>query len=343
MKFIDEATIEVKAGHGGQGCAHFRREKFVPFGGPDGGNGGNGGSIILVADRNKHTLLDFKFRPVWEAPDGNNGHTSRKDGKNGEDLVVQVPVGTQIINSETSEVLVDLDSDQKRFVLARGGRGGKGNTFFKSATNRAPEHAQPGEPGEAGSFLLSLKLVADVGLVGFPNAGKSTFIARVSAARPKIADYPFTTLTPNLGVVQVKGNQPFVIADIPGLIPGASSGKGLGIQFLKHVERTRVLLHLVDPLQLDDQGQPVRPEKAFQLIADELATFNTDLHKRKAIVALTKADANPDGETLAEASAWFANHGLECFIISSVSGTGIEELLFRLEALVHAQSSPELS
>lgn len=338
MKFIDEATIEVKAGHGGQGCAHFRREKFVPFGGPDGGNGGNGGSIILVADRNKHTLLDFKFRPVWEAPDGNNGHTSRKDGKNGEDLVVLVPIGTQIIKPDTGEVLVDLDTDQKRFVLARGGRGGKGNTFFKSATNRAPEHAQPGEPGESGSFLLSLKLVADVGLVGFPNAGKSTFIARVSAARPKIADYPFTTLTPNLGVVQVKGNQPFVIADIPGLIPGASSGKGLGIQFLKHVERTRVLLHLVDPLQLDDQGQPVRPEKAFQLISDELAAFNTDLHKRKAIVALTKADTNPDDQTLAEASAWFEDRGLECFIISSVSGTGIEELLYRLEALVHTQT-----
>lgn len=341
MKFIDEAEIQVQAGHGGAGCKHFRREKFVPFGGPDGGNGGNGGSVITVADRNRHTLLDFKFRPLWQAEDGKAGDTSRKDGRAGEDLIIKVPIGTQIVDPTTEEVLADLDAEGRQFVLARGGRGGKGNTFFKSATNRAPEHAQPGEAGAEGVYKLSLKLVADVGLVGFPNAGKSTFIASVSAARPKIADYPFTTLTPNLGVVKIAGGKPIVIADIPGLIPGASEGKGLGIQFLKHVERTRVLLHLIDPLQLADDGTLVTPQESFRAIRAELEAFNLDLANRAAVVALTKADTKPDEAIIADAREWFEQQGIECFVISSVSHSGLDPLLHRLADLVHIEE-PEV-
>lgn len=253
MKFIDEATIFVEAGHGGSGIKSFYREKFVPLGGPDGGNGGRGGSVVLVATSNLTTLLDFHFQPRWKATDGLKGQGSRKDGRAGDDLIIQVPVGTQVYKSAgfdekkepiLGELVCDFDQDGATLTLAQGGRGGKGNSFFKSPTNRAPEHFQPGEEGGIGEYVLSLKLVADVGLVGLPNAGKSTLISRISAARPKIADYPFTTLTPNLGVVQAKGGKSFVVADIPGLIPGAHQGKGLGIKFLKHVERTKVIAHL---------------------------------------------------------------------------------------------------
>ena len=234
MKFIDEATIEVQAGHGGSGCKHFRREKYVPYGGPDGGNGGNGGSVILVADENTQTLLDFRFKPKWKAENGCPGEGARRDGRAGENLLIKVPVGTQVLDVETDEVLADLFEKDQQYIIARGGRGGLGNTMFKSSTNRTPEYFQPGEEGEAGIYKLSLKLVADIGLIGLPNAGKSTLISRISAAKPKIADYPFTTLIPNLGVVKY-GEGSFVVADIPGLIPGAHAGKGLGIRFLKHV------------------------------------------------------------------------------------------------------------
>ncbi len=327
MKFIDEATIEVRAGKGGGGARHFRREKFVPLGGPDGGNGGAGGSVILCADRNKHTLIDFSFQFHLEAKDGCPGQGSCKDGKAGEDLLVPVPIGTQVLNIDTNEIVVDLAEDEQRFIIAKGGRGGRGNTFFKSPTNQTPDHAQPGEAGESARYKLSLKLVADVGLIGFPNAGKSTLISRISSARPKIADYPFTTLEPNLGVVRAKGGRSFVVADIPGLIPGAHLGKGLGIKFLKHIERTRILAHLIDPNQLDQNGEPLSPIEAFQTINTELSEFSPELASRKQIVILTKADTIFEKTELEAQRQAFEKLGFKCLTISSVSGTGIDELI----------------
>lgn len=333
MKFVDEVTITVEAGKGGAGARSFRREKYVPFGGPDGGNGGRGGSVIVVADRNKRTLLDFKYHPQWKAQNGQGGAGSRREGKSGKDLLIPLPVGTQVIDQSSGEIRVDLVEDGQRFVLAKGGRGGKGNEFFKSATNQAPEHAQPGEPGEAGTFVLSLKLLADLGLVGFPNAGKSTLISRISSARPKIADYPFTTLVPNLGVVQAKGGRTFVVADIPGLIPGAHEGKGLGIKFLKHVERTRSIAHLIDVGMLDKQGQLVKPLDAFKIVNNELKEFSQELAEKPQIIVLTKADTSSDRESLTTFKREFVKLGHDCHIISSATGEGIEELI---EAMARA-------
>ncbi len=335
MKFIDEAAIEVKAGRGGAGARSFRREKFVPLGGPDGGNGGRGGSVILKADQSVHTLLDFKFQAVWEAGSGEPGSGARKDGRAGVDVVIKLPVGTQVfaydtIRQEHGDLVVDLDAPDREFTLAKGGRGGKGNSFFKTATNQAPEHAQPGEEGEGGSYLLSLKLVADVGLVGFPNAGKSTLISRISAARPKIADYPFTTLVPNLGVVRAKGGRSFVVADIPGLIPGASEGKGLGIRFLKHVERTKVIAHLLDLTQLNEDGTEADLEELFQCINRELRNFSAEVAQREQIVVLTKADAVSSAERVEHYRSHFAELGYEVVVISSVAGIGIDDLVERL-------------
>lgn len=341
MKFIDEAVIEVRAGKGGPGARHFRREKFVPLGGPDGGNGGRGGSVILRADSNVHTLLDFKFQAVWEARNGEAGQGSRKDGRAGEDIVIKLPVGTQIFaydlgNNDQRELVVDLDAEGREFVLAKGGRGGKGNAFFKTSTNQAPEHAQPGEEGEAGAFQLSLKLVADIGLVGFPNAGKSTLISRISAARPKIADYPFTTLVPNLGVVQAKGGRSFVVADIPGLIEGASEGKGLGIRFLKHVERTKTIAHLLDLTQLKENGEEADLEVLFDTINKELRNFSEEVADREQIVVLTKVDAVSSQERVEDFRQRFAARGLAVHVISSVTGAGIEELIDILSKRVFA-------
>lgn len=327
MRFIDEAIISVQAGKGGAGSRHFRREKFIPLGGPDGGNGGKGGSVILRADRNSHTLLDFKFRPLWKAEDGLGGDGARKDGRAGEDLIILVPVGTQVLIANTDTVIADLDEDAKEFVLAKGGRGGKGNTFFKSATNQAPEYAQPGEVGEEGEYMLSLKLVADVGLIGFPNAGKSTLISRISAAKPKIADYPFTTLSPNLGVAAAKGGRAFVVADIPGLIPGAHLGKGLGIQFLKHVERTRILAHLIDPNQVSEDGTPIPPLESFDLINKELSAFSDVLATKQQLVVLSKADTITEPNIIEDAKAAFESAGHRCLVISSATGQGIPELV----------------
>lgn len=340
MKFIDEAEIDVQAGDGGSGCKHFRREKFVPLGGPDGGNGGRGGSVIFVADQNKHTLLDFHFQAILKAESGDAGKGSRKDGRSGEDLLVHVPVGTQVLKPGSRELIADLFEHQQQAVIAKGGRGGKGNAFFKSATNRAPEHFQPGEPGERGSFILSLKLVADVGLVGFPNAGKSTLISRISAARPKIADYPFTTLVPNLGVVQATGGRSFVVADIPGLIPGAHEGKGLGIKFLKHVERTRIIAHLVDPMQLKEDGSPLSPFEAFETINRELKLYSEELSRKPQLVVLTKVDSVIDREELENVRETFTKkYKRPCCIISSVSGEGIPELIELLTQQV--RSNPQ--
>ena len=335
MKFIDEAVIEVSAGKGGAGSRHFRREKFIPLGGPDGGNGGRGGSVILRADPNVHTLLDFKFQAVWEATGGDVGGGSRKDGKAGEDVIVKLPIGTQIyafdLKTETQgDLVLDLDVAGREFVLAKGGRGGKGNNFFKTSTNQAPENAQPGEPGEQGAYFLSLKLVADVGLVGFPNAGKSTLISRISAARPKIADYPFTTLVPNLGVVQAKGGRSFVVADIPGLIPGASEGKGLGVRFLKHVERTHIIAHLLNLTQLTEDGEEADLEQLFDCINAELELFSEELAVREQIVVLTKCDAVSSPERVEEFTRRFKARGYDVAVISSVAGKGIDDLIERL-------------
>lgn len=327
MKFVDTAVIECKAGKGGAGSRHFRREAMVQFGGPDGGNGGKGGSVILCADQNKHTLLDFSFQPLWKAKDGNGGEGGRRSGRNGEDLKILVPIGTEVFNSVTDELVCDLTEHGQEFILCKGGRGGKGNDFFKSATNQAPEHAQPGEEGESGSFRLSLKLMADVGLVGFPNAGKSTLISRISAARPKIADYPFTTITPNLGVVKAKGGFTFVVADIPGLIPGASEGKGLGVHFLKHIERTRTIAHLIDIGAVDDNGEPIDPIASYEMINVELKNFSLELWKRPQVVVFTKGDILNDRTVLEEAIKQLESIGVKSLVISSASGEGIEELI----------------
>lgn len=326
MKFVDEATIEVRAGHGGSGALSFRREKYVPYGGPDGGNGGRGGSVILVADRNKHTLLDFQFRAKWEAEDGEGGGGRQREGLSGKDLLISLPVGTQVF-SASGELVADLHTDAQQIILCKGGRGGKGNEFFKSPTNRAPEHFQPGEPGEEGSFRLSLKLVADVGLVGFPNAGKSTLISRISSAKPKIADYPFTTLTPNLGVVQAKGGRSFVVADVPGLIPGAHLGKGLGIKFLKHIERTKVIAHLIDPTALTEQGEPLPPLDAYHAIREELEKFSEELTIRREIVVITKAELIPDREILNPLIEECKRRSVQFIVISAATGEGIPELI----------------
>jgi GTP-binding protein len=335
LKFIDEATIEVQAGHGGSGCKHFRREKYVPYGGPDGGNGGLGGSVILVADENIQTLLDFKYKPKWKAENGDPGQGARKDGRAGSDLIIKVPVGTQVLTPETEELLADLSEAGQRYVIARGGRGGLGNAAFKSATNRTPEYFQPGELGEGGTFLLSLKLVADVGLIGLPNAGKSTLISRISAAKPKIADYPFTTLIPNLGVVKLE-ERTFVVADIPGLIPDAHRGKGLGIRFLKHVERTKALVHLIDitPAVNGDFSLLI---DAYNSIRFELAAFSEDLASRHELVVLTKCDA-VTSEIVEGAILEFKKLNIPASAISSISGQGLDPLCRTIADLIFSHS-----
>lgn len=340
MKFIDEAVIEVKAGNGGAGSRHFRREKYVPMGGPDGGNGGKGGSIILRADANVHTLLDLKFKPIWQAKHGEAGSGGRKDGRSGEDIIIKVPVGTQVFQYDqeeraVGELVVDLESADGECVIAKGGRGGRGNCFFKSATNQAPDYAQPGEEGEVGAFRLSLKLVADVGLLGLPNAGKSTLISRISAAKPKIADYPFTTLVPNLGVVKAKGGRNFVVADIPGLIPGASEGKGLGIRFLKHVERTKILAHLLDLSQLDDSGNPVALEGVFDAINTELGLFSEEVAARPQVVVLSKVDAVASPDLAERYVKYFSERGYPVIVLSSVTGQGVEDLVEALASRIY--------
>ena len=328
MQFIDEAKISISAGDGGGGAVSFRREAFVPLGGPSGGDGGKGGDVVFVANENVNTLLEFRFRPNWAAPRGENGGSRDCNGRAGEDLVIPVPVGTQFFDAETDELIADLDESEKRVVLAKGGRGGLGNMNFATPWDRAPRRAQPGEPGESRSLRLSLKLLADVGIIGFPNVGKSTFISVVSRARPKIADYPFTTLVPNLGVARVSDERSFVVADIPGLIPGASEGAGLGIQFLKHVERTRVLLHLLAP----DPGRNLDDD--FEVIMHEVETFSPELAKRPMLVALTKADLPEAREAFARLRPKFAKRGHDLRLISPVTGEGMREMMFALDALL---------
>jgi GTP-binding protein len=286
VKFIDEAKISVESGSGGRGCVSFRRERFIPKGGPDGGDGGKGADVILLASPRRRTLQQFRYRREFKAPSGAAGQGSQKTGRSGEDLLIEVPPGTLIRDAETGELLTDLARPDTRYVAARGGRGGRGNARFKSSTNRAPRHAQPGEPGQRRQLHLELKLLADVGLVGLPNAGKSTLITALSAATPKIGAYPFTTLTPHLGVVQSDWGEPFVVADIPGLIEGAHEGAGLGTRFLKHVERTRVLVHMIDAAAID----PDDPLRDYGLINAELTAHSADLGAKPQVVVLNKMD-----------------------------------------------------
>jgi len=319
MQFIDEARISVKAGDGGNGCISFRHEKYIPKGGPDGGNGARGGSIIIRADRQLNTLLDFKYKRSYRAERGENGRGKDQEGKSGKDEVVRVPCGTLVRDALKKKIIVDLIHDGDEYIIAHGGKGGRGNGEFATATNQAPRYAEPGTPGEEGELILELKLLADVGLVGFPNAGKSTLISVVSAAKPKIADYPFTTLTPNLGLVRYAEGKSFIIADIPGLIEGAHEGKGLGIQFIRHIERTRVLVFLIESLSED-------PKKDCQILLNELASYNPAIVKKKKIVALTKMDVIEEADRKRFAKIKFGR-GVVTIPISAVTGEGLRELL----------------
>ena len=327
MKFFDEAIITVIAGNGGNGAASFRREKYIPRGGPDGGDGGRGGSVIMVADRNLNTLIDYRYTRIYRAEHGGNGRGADCYGKGGSDLTLHVPVGTVVSNAESGEVIVDLSEDGARAIVAKGGNGGLGNLHFKSSTNRAPRQFTPGEVGESLELQLELKVIADVGLLGLPNAGKSTFIRAVSAARPKVADYPFTTLQPNLGVVRVGSNESFVIADIPGLIHGASEGAGLGHRFLKHLQRTRLLLHIIDMVPPDPGADPVADAKA---IVNELRNYDESLYAKPRWIVLNKLDLIPEVERAAKLAA--LNMALQdgqqpIHAVSAVSGEGCQQLV----------------
>ncbi|MBM3392747.1 MAG: GTPase ObgE [Betaproteobacteria bacterium] len=329
MKFFDEARIEVIAGDGGNGAATFRREKYVPKGGPSGGDGGRGGSIYAVADRNLNTLIDYRYTRIFRAERGENGMSADCYGRGGEDLALRMPVGTVISDLDTGEAIADLDRDGARALIAQGGQGGLGNIHFKSSTNRAPKQCTPGTPGERRELKLELKVLADVGLLGLPNAGKSTFIRAVSSARPKVADYPFTTLHPNLGVVRVDANRSFVVADIPGLIEGAAEGAGLGHQFLRHLQRTSLLLHIVDIAPFDPGADPVRDARA---ILDELRKYDPALHDKPRWLVANKIDLLPEDERAARIKALLKGYGpvARHFAISAIDGAGCRELTFAI-------------
>ena len=318
--FIDQAELEIKAGDGGDGAVTFRREKYVPKGGPSGGNGGKGGDVIVQAFGNLNTLLDFKYRRKYLAGDGAIGGSSLKDGKNGKDVLIKVPVGTIIKDFSDDKILADLDREGKSIVIAKGGRGGKGNSNFATSTNQAPRFAENGRKGETKKIILELKLIADVGIVGFPNAGKSTLISVISSAKPKIADYPFTTLEPNLGIVYYKDYKSFTVADIPGIIEGAHEGKGLGLKFLRHIERTKILLFMIEVTSENI-------EKDFKILLNELKQYSKKLADRKKIIALSKSDLL-DEKSLAKISRKkFKDESIPIVIISATTKSGIQELL----------------
>jgi len=320
--FIDEVRIYVKAGDGGNGCLAFRREKFVPRGGPSGGDGGRGGDVTFVASEHHNTLLHFRFNPEHKAERGRHGEGSNRKGREGESIELATPVGTIVYDAATGELLHDFTAPGDRFTVAHGGRGGRGNARFATSTHQAPTEHEQGFPGEERRLRLELKLLADVGLCGFPNAGKSTLISRISAARPKIADYPFTTLEPNLGVVSADGHRTFVVADIPGLIEGAHLGHGLGVQFLKHIERTRLLAHLVDVSEASGRD----PVHDFEVVIGELASFSEALASKPMIVVAAKIDAAQDPDRVASLQRLAAERGLAFFKVSSVTGEGIDAL-----------------
>ncbi len=325
MKFIDEARISIKAGDGGRGCVSFRREKYIPKGGPDGGDGGKGGDVIIRATSRKRTLSQFQFKRNFAAKNGGHGQGRQRAGRGGEDLIIEVPLGTIIRNAQNNEIIKDFVEDGESVVVAGGGIGGKGNKHFTTSTNRAPRFAQTGMPGESLDLLIDLKLLADVGIVGFPNAGKSTLISRISSARPKIDNYPFTTLTPVLGVVYPPRGEPFVVADIPGLIKGAHQGVGLGVRFLRHIERTRVLLHLIDASQID----PSDPLFSYNAIGQELAGYNPALAEKPQIVVLNKIDLD---EGVKGAEAFVSAFGdRPVYHISAHTGSGVDALLTAMQ------------
>ena len=339
--FIDEARIRVKAGDGGNGCVAFRREKFVPRGGPSGGDGGKGGDVIMESSERHNTLVHFRFNPEYKADRGRHGEGSNRTGREGVDVVLKVPVGTIVYDDATGEKVYDFSRPDERIVIAHGGRGGRGNARFATSVHQAPREHEDGQPGEERSFRLELKLLADVGLVGFPNVGKSTLISRISAARPKIADYPFTTLQPNLGVVvvgQLPDEQSFLVADIPGLIEGAHSGAGLGTQFLRHIERTRLLLHLIDVS--DASGRP-DPSQDVEVIRNELKSFGAGLEGKPVIMVASKIDvANKD--KLDKLQRYCKKHALDLYPISAVTGKGLEELKWAMAKKVRELREPEL-
>ena len=337
MKFIDEVTLFASSGHGGAGCVAFRHEKFIEFGGPSGGDGGKGGDVIFQAVSGMSTLLELRHRPHQKAQKGHNGMGKNRHGAGGEDLVIKVPVGTVITDAETGDVLADMTEGGLRIVLLKGGRGGQGNARFATATNKAPKFAQPGEEGEERKLRLELKLMADVGLLGLPNAGKSSLISKVSAARPKIADYPFTTMVPSLGVVEYKNYRSFVMADIPGIIEGASGGAGLGHRFLKHLERSGILLHLVDISWMPDRD----PRAEYEAVNRELALFSGELAGKEQAVVITKIDLPQTRERLGEITAWFEGQGVRVFPISSATGEGIESLLDEIARRLWGQPEEE--
>ncbi len=325
--FIDESTITIKAGDGGNGCIAFRREKFVPRGGPSGGDGGGGGDVWVVATERLNTLYHLRFKREWKGGRGDHGEGSNRSGRSGEDVVIELPVGSVVRDASTDEILADLTHDGERVRVAKGGRGGLGNQHFATATRQAPRFAQPGEPGEERTLRIELKLIADVGIVGLPNAGKSTLISVVSAARPKIADYPFTTLVPNLGVVETDDQETIVVADIPGLIEGAHEGHGLGDRFLRHVERCAVLVHLVD------LSVSATPAADAEVVHRELALYSETLSPKPRIVVGSKIDAAHEGAR-EDLAAWAARHGFEYHEISAVAGTGVRDVVRKLAAIV---------
>jgi len=328
VKFIDETVIIVESGNGGKGCVSFRREAHVPRGGPDGGDGGRGGSVILSATSRHNSLYPFRFKRHFKAKNGAHGRGKQKAGKNGEDLIIEIPPGTLAFDADTGTLLKDFDKTGEAFTVANGGIGGLGNRRFKSSTNRAPRFAQPGTPGETITLKLELKLIADVGIIGLPNAGKSTLIQTVSSAHPKIGDYPFTTLVPNLGVVETEWGEPFVMADIPGLIEGAHRGAGLGIQFLRHIERTRILIHLVDGAAIDCQD----PLSAFNTVNKELFEYNPALGKKPQLVVINKQDLPGVHQAIACFSE--AAKEIPVFCISALIGQGIQEVLSEIRIML---------
>ena len=337
MQFVDEVKIHVASGHGGAGCISFRREKFIPFGGPNGGDGGKGGDVIFEVSPAISTLLDLRYRPHQKAETGHHGMGKNRHGSNGKELKILVPVGTVVKDAESGEILADLTSAGERIVLFKGGRGGQGNARFATSTNKAPKFAQPGEEGVEVWLRLELKLMADVGLLGFPSVGKSSFITKVSAARPKIADYPFTTLVPNLGVVPYKNYRSFVIADIPGLIEGAHEGAGLGLRFLRHVERTDLLLHILDLSWMPDRD----PIREYQALNREMELFSEDLGQKRQIVVINKIDLPHVRENLPTVLAWFDEENIRVFPISAATGEGIEPLLDEVARHLWGQAEVE--
>jgi GTP-binding protein len=324
VKFIDEVFITVQSGDGGRGCVSFRREKFVPRGGPDGGDGGKGGDVILQSTSRRRTLYPFRFRRQFKAKNGAHGQGKQKTGKNGEDLTIEIPPGTLVSNADPDELLMDFTRPGESVVIAKGGRGGQGNARFKSSTHRAPRFAQPGEPGQFLKLKLELKLLADVGIIGLPNAGKSTLISALSSATPKIADYPFTTLNPILGVVQPDQEESFVVADIPGLIEGAHQGAGLGIRFLRHIERTRILVHLIDASGIDPQN----PLASYKTINAELAQYNPQLMEKAQVVVLNKMDLNGTAQIAEIFKSAFDDRPV--MMISAAARQGVEALKLKL-------------